>query len=122
RKARKRVEYVYQLAKDIGTLNAYSDINTNFARCSTLVYKNKGLPAIDLAEHAYYFCSGENKLRFEIILLIDQGLSQEKLEAQIPTTHHKVLKQYQNLIKRKGTLAAFDLTANNLKACLQQIE
>ena len=30
REARKRVDYVYSLAKGIGILNAYSDINTNF--------------------------------------------------------------------------------------------
>lgn len=122
RQARKRVDYVYELATEIGTLNAYADINTNFARCSTIVHKAKGMPAVDQAERAYYFCSGENKLRFEMILLIDQGISEDKIKEQIPESHHKVLKSYQNLIGRKGTLAAFDLTANNLKACLTQIE
>ena len=122
REARKRVDYVYQLATKIGTLNAYADINTNFARCSTLVHQAKGVPALDLKAHDYYFCSGENKLRFEIILYIDQGISVEKLKARIPASHHKVLNSYRRLIERKGTLAAFDLTANNLKACLKQIE
>lgn len=122
RQGRKRVDYVYKLAKRVGTLNAYSDINTNFARCSTLVHQSKGLPASDLAEYGYYYCSGENKLRFEIILMIDQGLSEETLKEKIPSTHHKILKRYQQLIVKKGNLAAFDLTANNLKACLKQIE
>lgn len=122
RQARTRVDYVYSLATKIGTLNAYADINTNFARCSTLVHKTKGLPAPDDPEKGYYFCSGENKIRFEMILLINQGFSAQTIEERIPSSHHKVLKSYQRLIKRKGTLAAFDLTANNLKACLAQIE
>ncbi len=122
RQGRKRVDYVYHLAKRIGTLNAYADINTNFARCSTLVHQAKGTPARDLAEYGYYFCSGENKLRFEIILMIDQGLSEATLRSEIPSSHHKTLTSYQQLIAQDGNLAAFDLTANNLKACLQQIE
>jgi hypothetical protein len=122
RQARKRVNYVYQLATDIGTLNAYADINTNFARCSTLVYKRNGRPAPDLAEYAYYYCSGENKVRFEIILYIDKGMSDETLETIIPKSHHHVISRYRKLINEKGTLAAFDLTANNLKACLKHIE
>lgn len=122
RQARQRVNYVYQLATDIGTLNAYADINTNFARCSTLVYERNGRPASDLAEYAYYYCSGENKIRFEIILYIDKGYSDEALKQTIPKSHHHVINNYRQLINSKGTLAAFDLTANNLKACLKQIE
>ena len=122
REGKKRLDYVYQLATRIGVLNAYADINTNFSRCSTLVHQYRGRPAPDLAEHAYYYCSGENKLRYEIILYIDKGLSQEELKQTIPESHHSVLRNYHRLIRRKGTLAAFDLTANNLKACIAQIE
>jgi hypothetical protein len=122
RGARQRVDYVYQLAKRVGILNAYSDINTNFARCSTLVHKIKGKPAADQKEHAYYFCSGENKVRYEIILLIDQLYTLESIYEKIPKDHHHIAASYKRLIDEKGTLAGFDLTANNLKACLKQIE
>jgi len=121
REARKRVDYVYNLAKSIGILNAYSDINTNFTRCSTLVHQVKGKPAVDLKEHDYYFCSGENKLRFEIILLINHNRSLDNIYTKIPASHYLVARNYKKLIDDKGTLAAFDLTANNLKACLNLI-
>jgi hypothetical protein len=122
RDGKKRLEYVYDWAKRIGILNAYSDINTNYARCSTLVYEQNGRPAADLKEHPYYFCSGENKIRFEIILKLDKNMSMNEITNKLPSRYTLVVERYKKLINDKGMLAAFDLTANNLKACLQQIE
>jgi len=106
----------------MGILNTYTDINTNFARCSTLVYQVKGKPAPDLKEHAYYFCSGENKVRFEVILKLDKHMSIDTIANALPPRYMHVITTYQKLIMSKGLLSAFDLTANNLKSCLQQIE
>lgn len=122
REGKKRLDYVYAWAKKTGILNAYADINTNYARCSTLVYEQNGRPAPDLKEHAYYFCSGENKIRFEIILKLDKNLSVNEITNQLPSRYNHVVEHYKRLITHKGMLAAFDLTANNLKTCLQQIE
>lgn len=122
RDGRKRLAYIYDWVKKVGILNAYADINTNYARCSTLVYQQSGRPAPDLKEHAYYFCSGENKIRYEIILKLDRSHSIEDITKALPNSFITVARRYKHLIKEKGTLAAFDLTANNLKACLQQIE
>ena len=121
RAAKKRVRYVYDLAKKIGVLNTYSDINTNFARCSTMVYQVNGKPAADLQEHNYYYCSGENKIRFEILLMIDQNKALQDIIKSFPDRYELIILQLHHLIQNKGTLAAFDLTANNLKACLNQI-
>jgi len=122
RAAKKRVKYVYDLAKKIGILNSYADINTNYARCSTLVYQVKGKPAVDLRAHNYYFCSGENKVRYELILMADQQKTLQQLLNSFPARYEPVIIKFYQLIKSKGTLAAFDLTANNLKACLNQIQ
>lgn len=122
RDGKNRLEFVYDLAKQIGILNAYADINTNFARCSTLVYETNGKPAADLKEHAYYFCSGENKIRYEIILKLDRKFSIGEISKDLPSRYREVVQRYKHLIEQQGNLAAFDLTANNLKACLQQIE
>lgn len=122
RDGKKRLEYVYNWAKRIGILNAYSDINTNYARCSTLVYERNGRPAADMKEHAYYFCSGENKIRFEMILKLDQNMSMHEITNKLPARYNNIAEHYKKLIDEKGMLAVFDLTANNLKACLQQIE
>ncbi len=122
RAAKKRVKYVYDLAKKIGILNTYADINTNYARCSTAVFQIKGKPAPDMLEHNYYFCSGENKLRYELILMADQQKTLEQLLDNFPSHYQPTIISFYQLIKSKGTLAAFDLTANNLKACLNQIQ
>tara|TARA_R110002049_G_scaffold8781_3_gene46752 strand:+ start:612 stop:1235 length:624 start_codon:yes stop_codon:yes gene_type:complete len=122
RDGKKRLDYVYSWAKRIGILNAYADVNTNYARCSTLVYEQNGQPAADLKEHAYYFCSGENKIRYEIILKLDKQMSMNEITHKLPARYTQVAERYKILISDKGMLAAFDLTANNLKACLQQIE
>ena len=116
--AKKRVEYIYDLARQRGLLNTYSDINTNYARCATLVHKHHGIPAPDQNEYAFYFCAGENKRRFEIILHSDRSADETDLLAKTPPSHHGVAKKYYHLIRNKGLLAAFDYTANNLKACL----
>lgn len=122
RAAEKRVRYVYELANNIGILNSYADINTNFARCSTLVYKKHGKPAIDQQEYGYYFCSGENKVRYEIILYTDRYQTLEKVIEKTPDSHLQTVIDYYKLIENKGILAAFDLTANNLKACLNRLQ
>jgi len=121
RAAKERVKYVYDLAKKIGILNAYADINTNFARCSTMVHQVNGTPAADLKEHNYYYCAGENKIRFEALLMINQNKSLKKLIPSFPRKYETTIINLYQLINSKGTLAAFDLTANNLKACLNQI-
>ena len=121
REAKKRVHYIYSLAKKIGILNAYADINTNFARCSTLAYKIHGKPAKDFIDYGYYYCAGESKIRYEAILYTDRYMNLEKVIKKTPDTHIKVAIDYFKLIKNKGILAAFDLTANNLKSCINNL-
>ncbi|GEM_PF-1345246 len=121
REAKKRVQFIYQLAKNIGILNAYADINTNFSRCANLVYKNSGKPFADQADYGYFFCAGENKRRFEIILYTDRYMDLDKVIEKAPDTHIDVAISYFKLIRAKGLLAAFDFTANNLKACLNNL-
>lgn len=120
--AKKRVSYLYRMVNDIGILNTYADINTNYARCAKLVYDVKGKPAADSREFGYYFCSGENKIRFEIILQLDVNKAPGDILKSIPDSHFHVVSQYRKLIDQKGTLAAFDFTANNLKACLSRLQ
>jgi len=122
RGARSRVKYVYDLAEKIGILNAYSDINTNFSRCSTLVHKFNGKPALDQKEHAYYFCSGENKVRFEILLQLNDNKTIDQIAETLPVKYLHTINNYRSVMSNKGLLATFDLLANNLKSCLNLIE
>lgn len=121
RSAEQRLQYIYDLIAQQGVLNTYSDINTNYARCATLVHREHGKPAIDQREYGYYYCAGENRIRFEIILTIDRFHTLEKVLDSTPESHHRTAVQYFNLTNAQGVLAAFDLTANNLKACLNNL-
>lgn len=120
--AKHRVRYLYDMVEKNGILNTYADINTNYARCAKLVHDVVGKPDPTLREHGYYFCSGENKIRFEILLLLDAGKTPGDIMKSIPDSHFHIVNQYQKLIQDKGTLAAFDFMANNLKACLQRLQ
>ncbi len=119
---KQRVQFIYSMVDSIGILNAYADINTNFSRCAKLVYDVLGKPAPDSAEYGYYFCAGENKLRFELMLRIDAGQAPGEIMRTIPDSHFHIFNQYQKLIEGKGMLAAFDFTANNLKGCLSKLQ
>jgi len=121
REAKQRVSYIYELAMNIGILNAYADINTNYTRCANLVFKKNGKPFIDEPNYGYYFCAGENKRRYEILLNTDRYMNLDKVIAKTPDTHIDVAISYFKLIEAKGLLAAFDFTANNLKACLNNL-
>lgn len=119
RSAQTRTAYVYDLAMQQGLLNTYADINTNFARCSKQVYQRLGKPAPDNTDYGFYYCAGENKLRFEMILRSNnQAMSRERYLALTPDSHLDIALRYYQLIQHKGVLAAFDYTANNLKRCL----
>lgn len=122
RNGQKRVRYIYRLADGIGILNAYADINTNYARCSTQVYKQQGKPILDELNYGYYFCAGENKIRYEILLHTDRYMNLDRVLQKTPETHMNVAIEYFKLIENKGLLAAFDFTANNLKACLNNLQ
>jgi hypothetical protein len=119
---KKRVEYIYRMVEDLGILNAYADINTNFTRCAKLVYDVRGKPEPETVEYGYYFCAGENRIRFELMLMLDAGKATAEILQSIPDSHFHLLGQYQKLIHTKGMLAAFDFTANNLKGCLKNLE
>ena len=121
RKAKQRLAVVYKLVEEQGILNAYSIVNSNFARCAKLAHEVRGVPAKDMLEYGYYFCAGENKLRYETILRINDGFNLDKVLAETPDSHFDVAISYFKLIEQKGILASFDYTANNFKACLKRI-
>lgn len=109
---------LYEAIRKDGVLNTYSAINSNFARCATHVAAERGEPEKNTLEYNYYFCAGENKLRYEIILYTNESYDIDAVLKQIPDSHFDVAINYFRLIENQGLLAAFDYTANNFKACL----
>jgi len=122
RNGKKRLKSLYESAKKHGVLNTYADIHTNLARCASLVYQRKGLPAKDTTEYGYYYCAGEDKARFEILLYLDKGYSEEKIKTLVNPKHYEQIDRLKSLVTQKGMLAAFDLLSNNLKACIANIQ
>lgn len=116
--AKHRIAHVYDLISTEGMLNTYSFVNSNYARCARLVYERNGLPAADQGEYRYYFCAGENKVRYEVLLHASQKFDIDYVIANTPDTHFDTAIRYFKLADEQGLLAAFDYTANNLKACI----
>ena len=65
-----KVRSTYELIQQSDLLSAYSAINSDYAKCAKQVYTDQGKPAFSTREYGYYYCAGENKLRYEIILSI----------------------------------------------------
>ena len=80
--------------------------------------------AIEDAEKLLALCEPSviDKIRYEIILRINESFDIDRVLKETPDSHFDVAIQYFKLIENKGLLASFDYTANNLKACIEQIE
>jgi len=118
RPTKQRIKDIYALINKEGILNTYSFVNSNYARCARLVYEREGIPAKDLASYRYYFCAGENKIRYEILLHTNEKFDLDYVVSNTPDSHLDTAITYFNLAHQQGLLAAFDYTANNLKSCI----
>ena len=117
----KRVRLTYQLAEKAEALSSYSSINSDYAKCAKKVFSKHGKPAPTSTEYGYYFCSGENKLRYEIALSIYLKAKKDEIIPQLPKSRQKIGIHYFNLVEEEGLEAVFDLMANSLKHCVNQL-
>jgi len=117
----KRVRLTYQLADKAEPLSSYSTINSDYAKCAKAVFSKHGKPTPTSVEYGYYFCSGENKLRYEIALSIYLKANKDEVIPQLPKSRQKIGVHYFNLAEEEGLEAVFDLMANSLKHCVNQL-
>jgi len=117
----KRVRLTYQLAEKAEPLSSYSAINSDYAKCAKKVFSKHGKPAPTSVEYGYYFCSGENKLRYEIALSIYLKAIKDEVIPQLPKSRQRIGNHYFNLAEKEGLEAVFDLMANSLKHCVNQL-
>lgn len=118
---RSKLQSTYDLIKQTDLLSTYSAINSDYAKCAKQVYANQGKPPIGTTEHGYYFCSGENKLRYEIILAIFLKQTKEDVLPQVPKMRRDIANHYYDIANKKGLEAVFDLMASSLKHCVTQV-
>ena len=121
KEGRKRVQLTYQLAEKSGTLSSYSTINSDYAKCAKKVFSHQGKPPSTSVEYGYYFCSGENKLRYEVALSIYLKANREDVIPQLPRSRQQIAQHYFNLADKEGIEALFDLMASSLKHCVNQL-
>jgi hypothetical protein len=114
----KRLTEIFGLVKKNGVLPIYSNIHSKYAECAKSVYKSKGIPDRTSREYNYYFCAGEDKLRYEIALAIYLKGSKEEVLPQIPPQRRAIASYYYQIAGTKGIEAVFDLLAHSLKSCL----
>lgn len=116
-----KVTSTYELIQQTDLLSTYSAINSDYAKCAKQVYADKGKPSQGTQEFGYYYCAGENKLRYEIILAIFLKQSREEVLPQIPQSRRGIASHYFDLAEEQGLEAVFDLMASSLKHCINQI-
>ena len=117
----KRVRATYELINNSDLLSSYSAINSDYAKCAKKVYNHQGKPNPRTSEYGYYYCSGENKLRYEITLAIYLKRSKEEVIPQLPKSRQNIANHYFDLAERDGLEAVFDLMASSLKHCVNQL-
>lgn len=117
----KRVRLSYQLAEQSTPLSSYSTINSDYAKCAKTVFSKHGKPKPTSIEYGYYFCSGENKLRYEIALSIYLKAKKEEVIPQLPKNRQQVGIHYFNLAEKESLESVFNLMANSLKHCVNQL-
>ncbi len=118
---KKDVDALYKLIAQNGLTSTYSDINARYARCAKAVYKLRGKPAPGAREYRYYYCAGENKLRYQILIAAYLGGTRKEVLPQVPESRRKVANALFDAVKKHGVNDTFSNLATELKHCLNGV-
>jgi len=118
---KKDIDNLYKLIAQNGLTSTYSDINARYARCAKAVYKRRGKPAPGTREYRYYYCAGENKLRYQILVAVYLGGTRKEVIPQVPESRRKVANALFDTFQKNGIDATFDSLATELKHCLNGV-
>lgn len=118
--AERRVKTIFSAATktEDGLIDTFSAVNAEYAKCSKRVYDRTGRPALTSRESYFYFCAGENKLRYEILISATLDASISEVLPQIPDARERIARAIYDLYHSEGALAAFDAIGDELKFCL----
>lgn len=117
----KDIDDLYKLIKRNGLTSVYTDINARYARCAKRVYKLRGKPLPGSLEYHFYYCAGENKLRYQILVAAYLGGTRKEVIPQVPKSRRKVANALFDAFRKKGIDATFDTLATELKHCLNGV-
>ncbi|MFE8069632.1 hypothetical protein QQM79_01100 [Marinobacteraceae bacterium S3BR75-40.1] len=117
---RQRVQKLYEALEEEGVVETYSNINSRFARCAKSAYKAHGKPQPGSREDRFYFCAGENKLRYEVVLAAWAGGTAEQILPQIPESRREVARKLIQIEEDEGIRSVFEELAQAFKACVNK--
>lgn len=114
----KRVEALVQAAREKGLAETFSAVNAEYGRCSQRVYDKRGAPDPVSREGHFYFCAGENKLRYEILMAASLDAPEDEVLAQVPRQRQRIAQAIFDLHRKEGLVSALDAIGDELKYCL----
>lgn len=114
----KRVRALVEASRKNGIAETFSAVNAEYARCSQRVYNKRGKPAPVSREGHFYFCAGENKLRYEILIAASLDAPEKDVVAQVPEQRRRIAQAIFELYQEEGLVAGFDAIGDELKYCL----
>lgn len=115
---KKDVDALYRALKRDGVVPTYANINGRYTQCAKQVFDKHGKPPKGSREEHYYFCAGENKLRYQIVLASYLGGTEKQILPQLPEGRRDLAKSLIAMAKKDGYEQAFDLLATQLKQCI----
>ena len=116
--ARQRMAKLYSAVRNDGLEETFSAVNSEYARCARSVYRSEGAPAPVTREGHFYFCAGENKVRYEILMASIVGGQPEEIVRQLSDIHKPTGRALIELHRNQGTLAVFNALGDELKFCI----
>ncbi|PIE44325.1 MAG: hypothetical protein CSA50_00975 [Gammaproteobacteria bacterium] len=117
---KKRLDATYKQIQENGLIATYSVINSRFAKCAKSVFAERGKPSHTSPDLLFYYCAGENKLRYEYILALYANVERKELLAKVHKSKLKLASFMYDLNENEGTLATFDFSATELKKCMNR--
>lgn len=113
-----RIQTLYHNAQNDGLPETFSAVNSEYARCAKTVYDSSGTPSRASREGHFYFCAGENKVRYEILMAATIGARPGEVSPQLAVQHQPTAQALFSLYRNQGALTVFDILADELKFCI----
>ncbi|WP_166263704.1 hypothetical protein [Marinobacter caseinilyticus] len=116
--AKTRMHSLYQTVEREGLLETFSVVNSEYADCAANVFRLTGSPPRSGRDGHFYFCAGENKTRYQILMAALVGADADQVVPQLADQHKPAARSLFVLYREKGALPVFDALAAELKFCI----
>ena len=112
------VDALYRVIKRDGVVPTFANINGRYAQCAKRVFDKRGIPPKGSREDHYYFCAGENKIRYQVVLASYLGGTEKEILPQLANARRGLAKSLIAMAHKDGYEQTFDLLATQLKHCI----